>query len=43
MTSQLLTLLKDGDLADSGILAHFTDLIRAEIENKSELKGLSNI
>lgn len=43
MASQLLTLLKEGDLSDSGILTHFTDLIRAEIESKSELKGLSNL
>lgn len=43
MASQLLTLLTQGELAHSGILQHFTDLIRGSLENKSELKGLSNI
>ncbi len=43
MASQLLALLKEGELANSGLLQHFTDLVRASVENKSELKGLSNI
>jgi hypothetical protein len=43
MTSHLLGLLKGGELADSGILTHFTDLVRGSVENKSELKGLNNI
>jgi hypothetical protein len=43
MASHLLGLIKNGELADSGLLAHFTDLIRGSVENKSELKGLNNI
>lgn len=41
--SHLLSLLKEGELKDSGILAHLADLIRGSVENKSDLKGLSNI
>ena len=43
MASQLLTLLQDGESADPAILTHFADLIRAEVESKSELRGLSNV
>lgn len=39
----LLGLLKEGQLANSGLLEHFTELVRSSVENKSELKGLSNI
>ena len=35
MTSQLLTLLKDGELSHSGLLPHLADLIRGSVENKS--------
>jgi hypothetical protein len=41
--SQLLSLLKEGELAQSGILPHLAELIRGSVENKSELKGLNNI
>ena len=41
--SHLLSLLKEGELKDSGILTHLADLIRGSVENKSDLKGLSNI
>ncbi len=30
-------------MAQSGLLEHFTELVRGSVENKSELKGLSNI
>lgn len=43
MSSHLLSLLKEGQLAQSGILSHLAELIRGSVENKSELKGLSNI
>lgn len=41
--ASLLALLRDGELAHSGLLQHFTDLVRSSVENRSELKGLSNI
>lgn len=41
--ASLLALIREGELANSGLLAHFTDLVRGSVENKSDLKGLSNI
>jgi hypothetical protein len=43
MASHLLALLTEGELAKTGILEHFTDLVRGSVDNKSDLKGLSNI
>ena len=43
MSGELLKMLKEGELANSGILEHLSELIRNSVENKSELKGLNNI
>lgn len=43
MSGELLSLLREGELANSGILDHLSDVIRESVENKSELKGLNNI
>lgn len=43
MSGELLSILKEGELANSGILAHLSELIRGSVENQSELKGLNNI
>lgn len=42
MSLHLLELL-NGEKADSDTPAHFAELIRASVENKSELRGLSHI
>ena len=43
MSGKLLSILKDRELANSGVFQHLTELIRSSVENKSDLKGLSNI
>jgi hypothetical protein len=43
MSGELISSLQNGELANSGILSHLTKLIRESVENKSQLKGLSNI
>ena len=43
MSGELISSLKNGELANSGILTHLTQLIRESYENKSDLKGLNNI
>lgn len=43
MSGELISSLKHGELANSGILTHLTQLIRESVENKSEIKGLNNI
>jgi|688.fasta_scaffold1636299_1 hypothetical protein len=43
MSGELISSLKHGELANSGILTHLTQLIRESYENKSDLKGLNNI
>jgi len=43
MTSHLLALAKEGAVNEPGVLAHLAELIRGSVDNKSELKGLSNI
>ena len=43
MSGELLRMLKEGELVNSGILQHISELIRAELENKSDLKGMNNV
>ena len=43
MSGKLIAILKDKELANSGVFEHLTELIRGSIENKSDIKGLDNI
>lgn len=43
MSGKLIAILKDNELANSGVFEHLSELIRGSVENKSDLKGLSNI
>jgi hypothetical protein len=41
--SLVLRMLKEGELKDEGIVKHIANLIRTQVSDRSELKGLDNI
>ena len=43
MSGKLITILKDKELANSGVFEHLAELIRGSVENKSDIQGLDNI
>jgi len=43
MSGELISSLQHGELSNSQILTHLTQLIRESVENKSQLQGLNNI
>lgn len=43
MSAELISSLQHGELANSHILPHLTQLIRESVENKTQLQGLNDI
>ena len=42
-SSQVLSILKEGELKDSGIIQHISELIRSQLQPNNQLKGLPNL
>ena len=42
-SSQVISILKEGELKDSGIVDHISQLIRSQLAPNNQLKGFNNI